>query len=48
MLAGLIAFLTETVLPVLGVGGLSGLASTGVRKIIANGLFIKNGGSVSD
>ena len=29
-LAGLISFLTGTVLPALGVGALSGLASTGV------------------
>ena len=32
MLAGLISFLTGTVLPALGVGALSGLASTGVQK----------------
>ena len=38
-LAGLIAFLTETVLPALGVGALSGLASTGVQKLIGNGLY---------
>ena len=31
-LAGLIQFLTGTVLPVLGVGALSGLASTGVKN----------------
>ena len=30
-LAGLIPFLTGTVLPALGVGALSGLASTGVK-----------------
>ena len=30
--AGLIPFLTGTVLPALGVGALSGLASTGVEK----------------
>ena len=32
MLAGLIPFSTGTVLPALGVGALSGLASTGVFK----------------
>ena len=45
-LAGLIPFLTETVLPALGVGALSGLASTGVQKLIGNGLYLKNGDSV--
>ena len=33
-LAGLIPFLTGIVLPALGVGALSGLASTGVQKLI--------------
>ena len=36
-LAGLIPFLTRTVLPALGVGALSGLANTGVQKLIGNG-----------
>ena len=45
-LAGLVPFLTVTVLPALGVGALSGLASTGVQKLIGNGLYIKNGGRV--
>ena len=45
-LAGLIPLLTETVLPTLGVGALSGLASTGVKKLIGNGLYLKKGGSV--
>ena len=45
-LAGLIPFLTETVLPALGVGALSGLASTGVQKLIRNGLYLKKGGRV--
>ena len=45
-LAGLIPFLTGTVLPALGVGTLSGLASSGVRKLIENGLYLKKGGSV--
>ena len=45
-LAGLIPFLTGTVLPALGVEALSGLLSTGVQKLIGNGLYLKNGGSV--
>ena len=40
-LAGLIPFLTGTVLPALGVGALSGLASSGVQKLIGNGLYLK-------
>ena len=40
-LAGLIPFLTGTVLPALGFGALSGLASTGVQKLIGNGLYLK-------
>ena len=40
-LAGLILFLTGTVLPALGVGALSGLASTGVQNLIGNGLYLK-------
>jgi len=47
LLAGLasqaILFLTSTVLPALGVGALSGLASTRVQILIGNGLFIKKG-----
>ena len=46
MLAGLILFLTETVLPALGVGELSGLASTGMQKLIGNGCYLKKGGRV--
>ena len=46
MLAGLIPFLTGTVLPALGVGALSGLASTSVQKLIGNGLYLKKGGRV--
>ena len=38
-LAGLIPFLTGTVLPALGVRALSGLASTGVQKLIGNELY---------
>ena len=45
-LAGLISFLTGTVLPALGVGALSGLATTGVQQLISNELYLKNGGSV--
>ena len=45
-LAGLIPFLTGTVLPALGVGALSGLASTGVQKLIGNGLYLKKGSDV--
>ena len=46
MLTGFIPFLTGTVLPALGVGALSGLASTGVQKLIGNGLYLKKGGRV--
>ena len=46
MLAGLIPFLTGTVLPALGVGALSGLASTGNQKLFGNGLYLKKGGRV--
>ena len=45
-LAGLIPFLTRTVLPALGVAALSGLASSGVQKLIGNGLYLKKTGSV--
>ena len=45
-LAGLIPFLTEAVLPALGVGALSGLVSTGVQKLIGNGLYLKKGSGV--
>ena len=45
-LAGLIFFVTGTVLPALEVRDLSGLASTGVQKLIGNGLYLKKGGSV--
>ena len=46
MLAGLIPYLTETVLPALGFGSLSGLASTSVQKLIGSGLYFKKGDSV--
>ena len=45
-LAGLIPFLTGTVLPSFGVGALSGLASTGVQKLIGNGLYRNKGSGV--
>ena len=45
-LDGLIPFLTGTVLPALGVEALSGLASSGVQKLIGNGLYLKKGGRV--
>ena len=44
MLDGLIPFLTGTILPALGVGALSGLASAGVQRLIGNCLFLKKGG----
>ena len=43
ILAGLIQFLTETVLPALGVGELSDLTNTGIQKLIRNGLCLKKG-----
>ena len=52
LLAGLasqaLLFLTGTVLPALGVGALSGLASTGVQKLVGDGLYIKKGGCVCE
>ena len=42
----MIPFLTGTVLPALGVGVLSGLASSRDKKLIENGLNLKKGGSV--
>ena len=51
LLAGLAAralpMLARTVLPALGVGALSGLASTGVQKAMGSGLYLKKGGLVS-
>ena len=50
LLAGLAAralpMLAKTVLPALGVGALSGLASTGVQKAMGSGLYLKKGGLV--
>ena len=45
-LAGLKPFLTRTVLPALGGEALSGQASTGVQKLIGNGLYLKKGSGV--
>ena len=42
-LAGLMPFLTGTVLLALGIGALSELASTGVQKQIGNGMYLKKG-----
>lgn len=50
LLAGLASkvapFLMKSVLPSLGIGALSGLASTGVSKLMGNGLYLKKGGCV--
>ena len=45
-LAGLIPFLTGSVLPALGVVALSGLASTGAQQLIGNWLYLKKGSGV--
>ena len=49
LLAGLAALhmIAKTVLPALGVGALSGLASTGVQKAMGSGLYLKKGGLVN-
>ena len=51
LLAGLAAralpMIARTVLPALGVGALSGLASSGVQKAMGSGLYLKKGGCVS-
>ena len=51
LLAGLAAralpMVAKTVLPALGVGALSGLASSGVQKAMGNGIYLKKGGLVS-
>ena len=49
LLAGLAAraLPAKTVLPALGVGALSGLASSGVQKAMGSGLYLKKGGLVS-
>ena len=38
--------MAKTVLPALGVGTLSGLASSGVQKAMGSGLYLKKGGCV--
>jgi len=52
LLAGLasraIPFIAKTVLPALGVGALSSLASTGVQKLVGDGLYIKKSGCVCE
>ena len=51
LLAGLAAralrMIAKTVLPALGVGALSGLASSGVQKAMGSDLYLKKGGVVS-
>ena len=51
LLAGLAArglpMIAKTVLPALGVGDLSGLASSEVQKAMGSGLYLKKGGCVS-
>ena len=50
LLAGLavrtLPMIVKTVLPALGVGALSGLASSGVQKAMGLGLYLKKGGCV--
>ena len=50
LLAGLavrtLPMIVKTVLPALGVGALSGLASSGVQKAMGSGLYLKKGGCV--
>ena len=50
LLAGLAAralpLVAKTILPALGVGALSGLASSGVQKAMGSGLHLKKGGCV--
>ena len=40
-----IPILTGTVLPALTTGALSGLASTGTRKLLGSGLYLRKGGT---
>ena len=51
LLAGLAAralpMIAKTVLPALGVGALSGLASSGIQKAMGSGLYLKKGGCIS-
>jgi len=52
LLAGLasraIPLIAKTVLPALGVGALHSLSSTGVQKLVGDGLFINKGGCVCE
>jgi len=43
-----IPLIARTVLPALGGGALSSLASTGVQKLVGDGLYIKKGGCVCE
>ena len=43
-----IPFIAKTILPPLGVAALSSLASTGVQKLVGDGLYIKKGGCVCE
>ena len=45
-LAGLMPFLTGSVLPALGVGALSGLTSTRAQNLIGDGFYLKKGNGV--
>ena len=51
LLAGLakraLPMIARTILPALGVGDLSRLASSGVQKAMGSGLYLKKGGCVS-
>ena len=51
LLAGMAAralpMIAKTVLPALGVGALSGLASSGVQKEMGSGLYLKKGGMIA-
>ena len=51
LLAGLAAralpMVAKTVLPALGVGAFSGLASSGVQRAMGSGIYLKKGGCVS-
>ena len=51
LLAGLAAralpMVARTILPALGVGALSGLASSGVQEAMGSGLYLEKGGLVS-
>ena len=45
-LAAFLPMVAKAVLPALGVGALSGLASSGVQKALGKGLYLKKGGCV--